>query len=159
HNPWEWPRIWSYNPDLQNPHWIYPGDQIRMHAPGAGGELTTGDTPKRGNLASTTLGAGQFVGRRRDVPANTVFLRDQGYIDDQVKDVWGDVGGSPEDQLLLSQGDDVYIDIAPGHTPSVGQELTVFRPIPNSSQGKGTMVQILGTARVQKFDPETRVAR
>src|SRR5262249_19430488 len=24
HNPWDWPRIWSYNPGLQNPHWIYP---------------------------------------------------------------------------------------------------------------------------------------
>ncbi len=27
-NPWEWPRVWSYNPEITNPHWIYPLDQI-----------------------------------------------------------------------------------------------------------------------------------
>ncbi|MBC7174262.1 MAG: LysM peptidoglycan-binding domain-containing protein, partial [Polyangiaceae bacterium] len=20
-NPWEWPRVWSYNPEITNPHW------------------------------------------------------------------------------------------------------------------------------------------
>ncbi|HEY3234934.1 MAG TPA: LysM peptidoglycan-binding domain-containing protein, partial [Polyangiaceae bacterium] len=29
-NPYYWPKVWSYNPQLQNPHWIYPGDQLRM---------------------------------------------------------------------------------------------------------------------------------
>jgi len=23
-NPWYWPRVWSYNPEISNPHWIYP---------------------------------------------------------------------------------------------------------------------------------------
>src|SRR6185312_4651155 len=23
-NPYQWPRLWSYNPQVQNPHWIYP---------------------------------------------------------------------------------------------------------------------------------------
>src|SRR5262249_40541358 len=29
-NPYTWPRVWSYNPQIQNPHWIYPGDRIRV---------------------------------------------------------------------------------------------------------------------------------
>ena len=28
-NPWYWPKIWSYNQNLDNPNWIYPGSQIR----------------------------------------------------------------------------------------------------------------------------------
>ena len=24
-SPYEWPRLWSYNPEITNPHWIYPG--------------------------------------------------------------------------------------------------------------------------------------
>jgi LysM domain len=155
-NPWEWPRIWGYNPELQNPHWIYPGDQIRMR-PHAVAETTGNDDKK---LAASTPGSGGFVGRRPQASANTVFLRDQGYIDDDVKDVWGDVGGSPDDQMLLSQGDDLYLDIGQGHDVSPGQELTVFRPIPNgTASGKGTMVAILGTARIEKWDPQTRIAR
>ena len=27
-DPWYWPEIWEVNPDIQNPHLIYPGDEI-----------------------------------------------------------------------------------------------------------------------------------
>jgi hypothetical protein len=33
-NPWYWPKIWSYNPDIANPHWIYPGNVLKFF-PGA----------------------------------------------------------------------------------------------------------------------------
>src|SRR5262245_12653178 len=29
-SPWEWPKVWSYNPNITNPHWIFPGDTIRL---------------------------------------------------------------------------------------------------------------------------------
>jgi hypothetical protein len=35
-NPWYWPKIWSLNPSIENPHWIYPGNQLRL-IPGEGG--------------------------------------------------------------------------------------------------------------------------
>src|SRR4051794_22822885 len=27
-SPWYWPKIWSYNPQITNPHWIYPGNEL-----------------------------------------------------------------------------------------------------------------------------------
>jgi hypothetical protein len=155
HNPWDWPRIWSYNPELQNPHWIYPGDQIRMQSGAEVVQAGPAGAPRQ-------LGTGiRFVGRQNRIKPNTVFLRDQGYIDDDVKDVWGEVSGSPEDQLLLTDGDNAYLEIKPGHEVRVGQDLTVFRPVHGELRGdaKGTLVSILGTARVEKWNPETRVAR
>jgi hypothetical protein len=154
-NPWDWPRIWSYNPELQNPHWIYPGDQIRMQASSETAQVGPAGPPRQ-------LGNGiRFVGRQSKVKMGTVFLRDQGYIDDDVKDVWGEVTASPEDQLLLSDGDNAYLEIKSGHDVRVGQDLTVFRPVHGELRGdvKGTLVSILGTARVEKWDPETRIAR
>jgi hypothetical protein len=29
-NPWYWPKVWSYNPEITNPHWIDPGQILRF---------------------------------------------------------------------------------------------------------------------------------
>lgn len=28
--PWLWPKLWRINPDISNPHLIYPGDKLRL---------------------------------------------------------------------------------------------------------------------------------
>ena len=25
-----WPQVWALNPQIHNPHWIYPGDKFRL---------------------------------------------------------------------------------------------------------------------------------
>lgn len=36
-SPWKWPELWSWNPQIQNPHLIYPGDMLALQY-GANGE-------------------------------------------------------------------------------------------------------------------------
>lgn len=142
-NPWMWPKIWSYNTQVQNPHWIYPGDQIRLRNDG-------GD-----DRAVQSING--IVNRRTEIPADTVFLRDKGFMDDPRRDVWGVISGSPEDRMLLSEGNVVYIEIKDDHDPKPNQELSIFRPA--RSAGKGAAVQILGTLRIENFDDKKKIAR
>ena len=138
--------MWSYNPQIENPHWIYPGDRIRMK--------------EGGGPSSATLGEG-FVSRQSLVPPGTIFLRNRGYIEDKRSDVWGTVAGSPDDQMLLADGDEIYLHIEGDREMKVGQELTVFTPErkPEAGDAKGDIVEIKGTARVTSYDSKTHVAR
>lgn len=166
---WEWPRIWSYNPDIRNPNWIYPGDQVRMRSlgdpwgPGAG--VLPGD---RGIIGRSMTGGpdpGRSWGQGQRVPKDTVFLRNEAYIEDPQKNVVGEVVGAKEEQTLLGQGNHVYLDIKPGSKLQVGQELTLFdqsrkpEPVEGARQPPGEIIVIKGTVRVEDVDTKKNVAK
>jgi LysM domain len=154
-NPYEWPRIWSYNTQIKNPNWIYPGDEVRLKPGGTIGQ--EGATAGRTALPYTSEQM-TITDRRRRVPNDTVFLRDEGWIRDEEDEVWGDVRGASRDKMFLSDFDEVYLHIDSGHDVHIGQELTIFRPIHPSSSA-GTIVQIDGTARIDQWNARDRVAR
>lgn len=148
-NPWAWPRVWSYNPQIENPHWIYPGDRLRLRE----GE--------EGKASQSVTGDG-FINRRAVVTPGTIFLRNLGYIEDGKRDVWGEVVGSPDDQMLLTDQDEVYLQVNKDHDDiRMGQELSVFNPSrkPEAGSARGQVVDILGTVKVNAWDPKTRIAR
>lgn len=146
-NPYQWPRIWSYNPQIQNPHWIYPGDQVKLR-PGATNIVSPTPEPQQ---------YGSLVDRRRQVPPGTIFLRNEGFIEDEKQIQWGEINGSHADKMFLTDFDEVYLKIEGDHDIKIGQELTVYRPI--RSAGGGKIVQIQGTVKVDQWNPEDRVAR
>jgi hypothetical protein len=164
-NPWLWPKIWSYNPQIQNPHWIYPGDQVRLRL-GAGPLDTKDSLVLGGNRGMGAGGAsgGTFLNRRPLVSKDTVFLRSAGYIDDPKKDVWGELVGSQEEQMLLTQGNNVYMILRPGVDLRIGQLLTVFHSVrtpsavPGARRPPGEIVAFKGTVKVDEWNPKTRIA-
>ncbi|WP_044235985.1 LysM peptidoglycan-binding domain-containing protein [Chondromyces apiculatus] len=156
-NPYSWPQLWAMNPQLQNPHWIYPGDRLRLRE--------QGEANARSGLTANMPGGLQLQNGR--VPPQTIFLHTVGWVDDQKKDTWGTLVGSPEDQMLLSEGDDVYLqmskedDDGQERTIALGQELTIFQPIKRVGSGKasGDLVAVRGTVRVDRYNPKTRMVR
>jgi hypothetical protein len=142
-NPYQWPRIWSYNAQIQNPHWIYPGDLVKLKS---GVAATAPQTPASQRLTD----------RRRKVPPDTVFLRNEGYIEDESSN-WGEINGSREDKMFLSDFDEAYLRIASDHELKIGDELTVYRPI--RSVGGGKLIQIQGTVKVDQWNAKDHIAR
>jgi hypothetical protein len=151
-NPWGWPKVWSYNPQVVNPHWIYPGDQLRLRDPN--------DLGKSALAASVASKGG-----RRGVAPSTIFLREQGFLGDPQRDVWGELVGAVEDQMMLSSGNHVYMIMRPGVTLSPGQSLTIFTPVrkpeevPGARTPPGEIVAVKGTIKIDQFNTATRVAR
>jgi hypothetical protein len=169
-NPWDWPRIWSYNPEIRNPNWIYPGDQIRMKSGDEMGlspvsQVSTLGGGQRGSGSGAGGSDGGLWGASSRVPKDTVFLRNEAYIDDPDKDVWGEVVGANEEQMLLSQGNHVYLDVKPGVDLKVGQQLTLFersrkpQVVEGARQPPGEIILIKGTVRILDFDPKKHIAK
>lgn len=150
-NPWEWPRVWSYNPEVTNPHWIYPDDVLRLLPGGVAPVVTSG---------------GVRVVSRGARGEGSVYLREQGYLDIDALRNSGEIIGSPTDHMLLSPYDEVYVrfDELDGGRPPAG-EYTIFRELAEGIENEreagdtGTLVRILGAVRVDEWDEERRTAR
>ncbi|MFO0550294.1 MAG: LysM domain-containing protein [Polyangiaceae bacterium] len=142
-NPYQWPRLWAQNPQILNPHWIYPGDRLRLRV------------DDQGPL------------RAHGVPETTVFLRNYGWVDDPEKDAWGELVGAPDDQEMLSYGDDAYIELDVEKHKDIkvelGMELQIFREVRTlrgrEADASGELVEVLGTARVDRYNPKTHMIR
>ncbi len=108
--PWLWPEIWQANPQIRNPHLIYPGDII--------------------SLAYLNRVAVQ-EGPRTEAPVTGVplsdiepFLKNLSVVDSFEELPY--VVGLEEDRLRTSQGQVAYIKGVEGAQP--GQRYAVVRP-------------------------------
>ncbi len=153
-DPWQWPKVWSYNPQITNPHWIYPGDLVRLLPRGVfvnagsdpGPEPTPTDT---GNRDVVPPPAKKF-----EVNIKQTAFVEKKQLDDSVT-----IDGSVDEKGLLGDGDSVYLSYPPGKPPQVGQRYSIYVPGSKAKQGDkvfGSYVTILGTLEVVSVKQDKR---
>ena len=40
-SPWKWKQLWQWNPEIKNPHLIYPGDNLKLRYDSEGNPILT----------------------------------------------------------------------------------------------------------------------
>lgn len=178
-DPYHWPELWSFNPEITNPHWIYPLDQIRLTL----GTLETDQAEQvvqqeqQQQAGGTSAGQPQLVEPKQGLltelaprvtvspkllKPDTIFLRDEAYLDDDAIKAAGQVVGGNEEQMFLSDSDEAYLKFKSGQDVRTGQQFTVYREIEHVErypEEKGKLVRILGTVVVRSYDREHGIAR
>lgn len=107
-NPWDWPEVWQVNPQIKNPHLIYPGDII---------ELTYLDGKPRLGLRRGDGHLSPQI-RSEDLPpaiptlpldAILPFLSRSSVMDNNSASHGPYIVAVADDNLLSSKGDTIYV--------------------------------------------------
>lgn len=160
-SPWRWPEVWNFNPQIKNPHLIYPGDVVSLTYDEQGkpmlkverGQATVKISPKvRSERVDTPISTipldviGQFLGQPRVISEREI--NNSAYI------------VSNEDQRLIAgKGDTIYVR---GLVPGGDTHYTVLRvgdPYRDPARGNvilGYEAIHVADANVNEFgDPST----
>ena len=163
-SPWLWPELWEENDQISNPHWIFPGERIRLYKKSGDQSITRTEpvqtvavVPVKPSMEMKTA-APFFVYSAID---RVGFIRKPPVANS------GTIFEVQGRKVLISEGDMVYIRPAAG-TPSAvfipGSRHTVFRYLQptderDSAETIGTQHYILGLVEVTKKEPDMVIAK
>src|SRR5690242_9583392 len=122
-DPWKWPQIWQMNRDqIKDPHWIYPGNVIRLDKTAAGGpQLSLEGGASGGTEAEAAANVVKLDPRIRvepletaipSIPASAIgpFLTQPLVVDSAFIDNAPVIVATEESRVILGSGDTAYAD-------------------------------------------------
>lgn len=114
-----WPKIWSYNEQITNAHWIFPGDRVRLTDPfGRDDTQQEADVPLSYSETYTPPSTAD----------DSYLLNRFAYItDEQFEQDMAVIGGS-QAKVMMSTLDTAYVAYKPENPPIAGERLSVYRP-------------------------------
>jgi len=146
-DPYRWPQVWSYNPDITNPHWIYPDAQVQLR-------------PGDGDVVETAPRGFKRVDRFSGITAPAVYQAEYGFLETSALKDAGFVIGANEEHMMLSESDVAYVRFAEDVEPEIGRIYTVFRKIEKierESWEKGELIRIIGAVRLEDYDEKRQL--
>lgn len=126
--PWLWPRLWNINPQIANPHWIYPGDVL--HLSWVNGEPRLGKASQGGKQVIHLSPRNRYENKANPIPTLPLseigpFLQTNHILaDGQQSQSLPYVLGNNERHVGMLEGDTLYVQGS--LTP--GQDYGVYHP-------------------------------
>ncbi len=168
-DPWYWPEIWNRNPQIENPHLIYPGDvltlvyidgqpQILVNAGKASGSGAPGGL--RQVKLSPSVRRSELQASIATIPGDAIrqFLTRPRVVTKQELDNAPYILSSEDKHLILGEGNKVYIR---GELDKERVRYTVFRTggelvDPDNGEVLGYEAIYAGEAHIDRYgDPAT----
>lgn len=166
-SPWYWPKVWSYNPEIANPHWIYPGNMVRFY--GADEQPTqvevgteVPDVEESAMFSEETDGvtkAGQ-IGYR---PKNSVTLGITAFITTKELEQTAKIMGSFAENEMLTFPYSVYVDVSEKKSLKLGDTAVIYREggevlHPKTKAFIGYLTRVVAEGKVTALDQKKKVA-
>lgn len=153
-DPWQWPKVWSYNPQVTNPHWIYPGDLVRLLPRGVFASQSDMTNPEKGGDVGNAAARVATPARKVDLG-----LKKTAFVESSALKAAMTVDGATDEKTLLGTGDSVYLQYPSDHPPRVGQRYSIYVPgrtVKSGGNDVGAYVHLLGTVEVVSVKQDKR---
>jgi hypothetical protein len=156
-DPEMWPGIWSLNPEITNPNWIYPGQSLLVSPTKQAVEGGAGGGPGEEPYASV-------LPQMAFWKEGTQYVRPLGFIDKDIEEETGKIIGSDEETQYLDMFHNVYVKYKKGKAPMVGTKSTVYEVVGKVNDDEkrkikyGKLVRILGQVKITAVDDDHHLA-
>jgi hypothetical protein len=160
--PWQWPDLWQENKQLPNPHWIYPGERVRLYR-------KSDKQAVEPHEAAPQIEAPLEAPQPELPPVQFYYSRMSriGFIRKPPVDPQGKIFKSLEDKILISADDIVYIHTSQANGSagfSPGERFTVYRTMKptderHSEETIGTQHYLLGVIEITQIEPRYAIAK
>ncbi|MBC2710393.1 MAG: LysM peptidoglycan-binding domain-containing protein [Desulfosarcina sp.] len=163
-SPWLWPELWEENDQISNPHWIFPGERIRLYQK-SGSQTITKTEPIQPIVVTPVK---PVEGKKAAAPFFVYSSIDRvGFIRKPPVPPSGNIFEVQGRKVLISEGDIVYIRPAGDTAQGVlipGSRHTVFKYMEptderDSIETIGTQHYILGIVEVTKKEQDMVMAK
>ena len=148
--PWYWPEIWHVNPQVRNPHLIYPGDVLSIYYVDGKPMLGINRGEYRLSPGIRVESLDDEAGRYPIQALRHFLLRPQVVSEEELKQA-AHVVGSQDRKLIYGTDDKIYVRGLEDDT--LGTRYSIFRPgrpLYNPDNGK----EILGYEAIYASDAE-----
>lgn len=160
--PWLWPDIWEINPQIKDPHWIYPGDLIRLvyrdGEPRLMVERTTRLTPNGTTRLTPQIRAQNIEDAVTTIPLEEIdpFLSRSRVVNPGDLESAAYILQGSQQHLIVGEGDTVY---ARGNFADALSAYGVYRKAeafvdPKTREFLGVHAQGIGDVSVSKIEAD-----
>jgi len=168
-DPYYWPNLWSNNPEIGNPHFIYPGQTVAIYdgrlqivpaapvAPEAAGE----EVPPEETVASEA----PVVETAAASEAVTIRVKDgaKGFIDEREFAGVGTLVDTVDNRLLMAEGERVFVTLRNPAAVRPGDKFSIYELgkevlHPKTGETVGYQAAELGTLQVTELGSQVATA-
>ena len=145
--PWLWPQVWEANPQIENPHLIYPGDVVSLQYKDGKPILSVarGGKDKSGRFVrlSPTVRSYEKEQAIPAIPIDSIkqFLARPLVVTDEEMDDWPYVVSSYDEHLVAGAGNNIYARGMP--EDASGKRYAIYRkgkPYVNNRKDKNAIL-------------------
>lgn len=166
-SPWYWPELWQENEQIPNPHWIYPGERIRLFQK-QGKDTFTFNIPEPEPIVQETA---VEVAQEPAPEEKTVYysyppMDAVGFIRKEPVYPLGFIFKVKNDNVLIHEGNTVYIRYADKDARPImqGGKYTIYRKLnPTSDRNRnrelGGQYYIVGIVEVAQVEADFVIAK